>query len=138
MDHMECCGFNLGRRHVRTDLNCPAEDSLLDISLEEGMDRMDLDELHREQSKRARSINPSISDLRLAVDAAAEMQVSVSCCVTYLACCLYQLWQMATDSVGCALVSPHSIMLTWTSTKSRASMHPQSSRLIFAWQWMLL
>ena len=52
-----------------------AEDSLLDISLEEGMDRMDLDELHREQIKRARSINPSISDLRLAVDAAAEMQV---------------------------------------------------------------
>ena len=39
------------------------------------MDRMDLDELHREQAKRARSINPSISDLRLAVDAAAEMQV---------------------------------------------------------------
>lgn len=39
------------------------------------MDRMDLDELHREQIKRARSINPSISDLRLAVDAAAEMQV---------------------------------------------------------------
>ena len=38
---------------------------------------MDLDELHREQTKRARSINPSISDLRLAVDAAAEMQVSV-------------------------------------------------------------
>ena len=38
------------------------------------MDRMDLDELHREQIKRARSINPSISDLRLAVDAAAEMQ----------------------------------------------------------------
>ena len=52
-----------------------AEDSLLDISLEEGMDRMDLDELHREQVKRARSINPSISDLRLAVDAASEMQV---------------------------------------------------------------
>ncbi|CAL5226838.1 g9703 [Coccomyxa viridis] len=52
------------------------EESLLDISLEEGMDRMDLDELHREQIKRARSINPSISDLRLAVDAAAEMQVA--------------------------------------------------------------
>lgn len=65
----------------------PAEDSLLDISLEEGMDRMDLDELHREQSKRARSINPSISDLRLAVDAAAEMQVSISCSVMHLDYC---------------------------------------------------
>ena len=53
----------------------PAEESLLDISLEEGMDRMDLDVLHREAGKRARSINPAISDLRLAVDAAAEMQV---------------------------------------------------------------
>ena len=52
----------------------PAEESLLDISLEEGMDRMDLGVLHREAAKRARSINPSISDLRLAVDAAAEMQ----------------------------------------------------------------
>ena len=40
------------------------------------MDRMDLDGLHREAGKRARSINPAISDLRLAVDAAAEMQVS--------------------------------------------------------------
>ena len=53
----------------------PAEESLLDITLEEGMDRMDLDVLHREAGKRARSINPAISDLRLAVDAAAEMQV---------------------------------------------------------------
>ena len=41
------------------------------------MDRMDLDVLHREAAKRARSINPSISDLRLAVDAAAEMQVGM-------------------------------------------------------------
>ena len=56
---------------------CPrAEESLLDISLEEGMDRMDLDDLHHEACKRARSINPAIFDLRLAVDAAAEMQVS--------------------------------------------------------------
>ena len=52
----------------------PAEESLLDISLEEGMDRMDLDVLHREAGKRARAVNPAISDLRLAVDAAAEMQ----------------------------------------------------------------
>ena len=39
------------------------------------MDRMDLDVLHREAGKRARSVNPAISDLRMAVDAAAEMQV---------------------------------------------------------------
>lgn len=56
-------------------LNC-AEGSPLDVSLEEGMDAMDMEELHREHSKRARAVHPSISDLRLAVDAAAEMQVA--------------------------------------------------------------
>lgn len=49
------------------------------MSLEEGMDRMGLDELHRAHSKRARAVNPSISDLRLAVDAAAELQVCAQC-----------------------------------------------------------
>ena len=56
-----------------------AEESLLGVSLEEGMDRMGLEELHREHGKRARAVNPSISDLRLAVDAAAEMQVCAQC-----------------------------------------------------------
>lgn len=70
---------------LRCSLTCEkrswlcAEESLLDVSLEEGMDRMDLDDLHHEHSKRARTTNPSISDLRLAVDAAAEMQVCAEC-----------------------------------------------------------
>lgn len=48
---------------------------MLEVSLEEGMDKMDMDRLSGEQAKRARApAAAAVSDLRSAVDAATEMQ----------------------------------------------------------------
>jgi len=45
------------------------------VSLEEGMHDLDMSGIHEDHKKRVRAAHPCVSDLRIALDTAAEMQV---------------------------------------------------------------